>query len=60
MRGDLVKVHVAACEPSGVDLIMSEARFVAQKTVTVAINDVGTCNIAGERIILSVGTHAMH
>jgi pyruvate/2-oxoglutarate dehydrogenase complex dihydrolipoamide dehydrogenase (E3) component len=35
---------------------MGGARFVAPKTVTVALNDGGTRNLAGERVVVSVGT----
>jgi len=58
MVEELVSVHVARYEASGVDLIMGEARFVAPKTVTVALDDGGTRNLAGERVVLSLGTRA--
>jgi pyruvate/2-oxoglutarate dehydrogenase complex dihydrolipoamide dehydrogenase (E3) component len=58
MVADLVDVHLGRYEESGVDLIMGEARFVAPQTVTVALNDGGTRTIAGDRVIISVGTRA--
>lgn len=58
MVKDLVGVHVARNEQSGVDLIMGDARFVAPKTVTVALRDGGTRAFSGDRVILSVGTRA--
>jgi pyruvate/2-oxoglutarate dehydrogenase complex dihydrolipoamide dehydrogenase (E3) component len=58
MVQDLVNVHLARYEASGVELIMGEARFVAAKTVTVTLNDGGTRNLSGERVILSLGTRA--
>jgi pyruvate/2-oxoglutarate dehydrogenase complex dihydrolipoamide dehydrogenase (E3) component len=58
MVEDLVRVHLGKYSASGVDLIMGEARFVAPKTVTVALNDDGTRSISGERVILGVGTRA--
>lgn len=54
----LVDVHRARYEASGVELIMGEARFVAERTVSVALNDGGTRTLAGERVVLSVGTRA--
>jgi pyruvate/2-oxoglutarate dehydrogenase complex dihydrolipoamide dehydrogenase (E3) component len=58
MVEDLIKVHRTRYEASGVELIMGEARFVAPKTVTVALHDGGSRQLAGERLILSVGTRA--
>jgi pyruvate/2-oxoglutarate dehydrogenase complex dihydrolipoamide dehydrogenase (E3) component len=54
----LVRVHLGRYERSGVDLIMGEARFVAPKTITVAVTDGETRRITGERVILSTGTRA--
>jgi pyruvate/2-oxoglutarate dehydrogenase complex dihydrolipoamide dehydrogenase (E3) component len=58
MVEELVAVHLARYEGSGVDLIMGEARFVAPKALTVALNEGGTRALSGERVILSVGTRA--
>lgn len=58
MVEDLVGVHLARYEESAVDLIMGEARFVAPKALTVALNEGGTRTLSGERVILSVGTRA--
>ena len=58
MVEELVSVHLARYKASGVDLIMGEAHFIAPKTVTVTLNDGGTRNLAGERVVLSVGTRA--
>jgi len=58
MVEDLVRVHLARYQASGVHLIMGAARFVAPRTVTIALRDGGTRTVAGERVILSVGTRA--
>jgi pyruvate/2-oxoglutarate dehydrogenase complex dihydrolipoamide dehydrogenase (E3) component len=58
MVEDLIKVHLARYEGSGVKFIVGEARFVASKTVTVAMRDGGARTLAGKRVILSVGTRA--
>lgn len=58
MVEELVGVHLARYEGSGVDLIMGEARFVAPKALTVALNEGGRRALSGERVILSVGTRA--
>jgi pyruvate/2-oxoglutarate dehydrogenase complex dihydrolipoamide dehydrogenase (E3) component len=58
MVEDLVDVHLGRYRESGVDLVMGEARFVAPKTVTVSVNGGGERTLAGERVILSLGTRA--
>jgi pyruvate/2-oxoglutarate dehydrogenase complex dihydrolipoamide dehydrogenase (E3) component len=58
MVADLVNVHLARYQASGVELIMGEARFIAAKTVTVTLSNGGTRNLSGERVILSLGTRA--
>ncbi|HEX7069836.1 MAG TPA: FAD-dependent oxidoreductase, partial [Rhodothermales bacterium] len=58
MVADLVKVHLARYQASGVELIRGEARFIAPRTVTVSLNDGGTRLMTGEHVILSLGTRA--
>jgi pyruvate/2-oxoglutarate dehydrogenase complex dihydrolipoamide dehydrogenase (E3) component len=58
MVGDLIEFHRDRYADSGAELIMGEARFVAPGTVTVSLNDGDTRVIAGERVILNVGTRA--
>jgi pyruvate/2-oxoglutarate dehydrogenase complex dihydrolipoamide dehydrogenase (E3) component len=58
MVEDLVAVHVGRYDESGVELVMGDARFVAAKTVSVALADGGTRVLSGERVIVSVGTRA--
>jgi pyruvate/2-oxoglutarate dehydrogenase complex dihydrolipoamide dehydrogenase (E3) component len=58
MVADLIEVHLGRYEGAGVDLIMGEARFVAPRTVEVALNDGGARTITGDRVILSLGTRA--
>jgi pyruvate/2-oxoglutarate dehydrogenase complex dihydrolipoamide dehydrogenase (E3) component len=58
MVEDLVNVHLARYEASGVDLIMGEARFVAPRTVAVAADDGRARTVYAERVVLSVGTRA--
>ena len=49
---------VARTEASGVDLIMGEGRFVAPRTVEIALNDGGSRRIFGERVFLVLGSRA--
>ena len=58
MVEDLVGVHLARFEESGVEIIMGEARFVAPKALTVVLQEGGTRALSGERVILNVGTRA--
>src|SRR6516225_3110778 len=43
---------------TGAELIMGTGRFVAPKTLEVPLNDGRTRVLAGDRVFLSVGTHA--
>lgn len=58
MVDDLVNVHVGRFDASGVELIVGQARFVAPRTVAVTLADGGSRTIAGEQVILSLGTRA--
>jgi pyruvate/2-oxoglutarate dehydrogenase complex dihydrolipoamide dehydrogenase (E3) component len=58
MVEDLVSVHRARFEASGADLIMGEARFVAPRTVAVALDGGAARTVSGDRVVVSVGTRA--
>jgi pyruvate/2-oxoglutarate dehydrogenase complex dihydrolipoamide dehydrogenase (E3) component len=53
-----VAFHLDAYKKSGADLIMGSGRFVAPKTIEVQLNDGGTRLLAGDLIVLNVGSHA--
>jgi pyruvate/2-oxoglutarate dehydrogenase complex dihydrolipoamide dehydrogenase (E3) component len=53
-----IAFHLDAYKTSGAELIMGSGRFVAPKTIEVRLNDGGTRRLAGDRIVLNVGTHA--
>src|SRR5258708_39996113 len=53
-----VAFHLDAYKRSGAELIMGTGRFVAPRTIEVKLNDGGTRLLAGEQIVLNVGTHA--
>jgi len=55
VRG-LIDMHLQNFDKSGAALIMGTARFIAPKTVAVALNDGGTTEIEAERIFLNLGT----
>src|SRR5215469_11122736 len=50
--------HAKRTTDAGIELIMGEGRFVAPKTVEVALNDGGTRRIVGGRVFLDLGSHS--
>jgi pyruvate/2-oxoglutarate dehydrogenase complex dihydrolipoamide dehydrogenase (E3) component len=50
--------HAKRTKDAGIELIMGEGRFVAPKTVEVALNDGGVRRIVGERVFLDLGSHS--
>jgi pyruvate/2-oxoglutarate dehydrogenase complex dihydrolipoamide dehydrogenase (E3) component len=53
-----IEFHLAAYKSSGAELIMGNGRFIGQKTVEVALTDGGTRQLAGNEVVVNVGTHA--
>lgn len=53
-----VEFHLGAYKSSGAELIMGNGRFVGPKTIEVALNDGGTRLLAGNKVVVNVGTHA--
>jgi len=58
MVEDEHEFHAKRTKDAGIELIMGEGRFVAPKTVEVALNDGGTRQILGERVFLDLGSHS--
>jgi pyruvate/2-oxoglutarate dehydrogenase complex dihydrolipoamide dehydrogenase (E3) component len=58
MVDGLRKMHLDRYRSSGAELVMGDARFVAEKTVEVALADGGTRRLVGERVFLDLGTRA--
>jgi len=52
-----IELHLQNYRNSGAELIMGSGRFVAPKTVEVHLNEGGTRMLAGERVLLNLGTH---
>jgi pyruvate/2-oxoglutarate dehydrogenase complex dihydrolipoamide dehydrogenase (E3) component len=55
----LVAAHLENYRASGTELIMGSGRFVAPRTLEVSLNDGGTRLLAGTRVFVNVGTHAL-
>ena len=53
-----VAFHLDAYAKSGAELIMGTGHFVAPRTIEVQLNDGGRRRLAGDQIVLNVGTHA--
>lgn len=50
--------HAKRTADAGIELIMGEGRFVAPRTIEVALNDGGMRRIVGERVFLDLGAHS--
>jgi pyruvate/2-oxoglutarate dehydrogenase complex dihydrolipoamide dehydrogenase (E3) component len=58
MVDGLIAMHLDIYKTSGAQLIMGAGRFVAPKTIEVALNDGGVRVLTGDRVVLNLGTHA--
>src|SRR5215469_16393589 len=58
MVDDEVRFHLDLYKATGVELIMGEAHFTAPKTVEVGLKEGGVRELAGDQVVLNVGTHA--
>ena len=54
----LIALHLELYKASGAELIMGAGRFLAPKTIEVALNDGGTRVLTGDRVFLNLGTRA--
>ena len=57
MLDGLVAMHLERFRTSGAELVMGAGRFVAPRTLEVALNDGGTRRLAAGRVVVNVGTH---
>ena len=53
-----VAVHLDLYKQSGAELIMGTGHFVGPKTIEVAQNHGGTRRVAGDEVVINVGSHA--
>ena len=58
MVADLQEFHLNKTGACGAELFRGEARFVAPRTIEVALRGGGTKTIAGERVFIDVGSRA--
>jgi pyruvate/2-oxoglutarate dehydrogenase complex dihydrolipoamide dehydrogenase (E3) component len=53
-----IDFHLNAYKASRAELIMGSGRFVGSKTIEVTLNDGGTRVLAGDEVVLNLGSHA--
>src|SRR4029077_15520859 len=53
-----IAFHLNAYKTSGAELIMGSGRFMAPKTMEVALNDGGKRLLIGRKVVMNFGTHA--
>jgi pyruvate/2-oxoglutarate dehydrogenase complex dihydrolipoamide dehydrogenase (E3) component len=58
MVDGLVEAHLQRYRASGAELVMGSGRFVAPRTVEVALNTGGTRTLLGENVVINTGSRA--
>ena len=58
MVAGLVEMHLENYKKSGAELVLGSGRFVAPKTVEVALTDGGMRTFQGENVVIDTGTRA--
>ena len=58
MVDGLVEMHLAKYRESGAELVMGSGRFVAPKTIEVALNAGGTRTLRGQTVVINTGSRA--
>src|SRR5262245_4768201 len=53
-----IAFHLNAYKTSGAELIMGSGRFIAPKSIEVALNDGGKRVLVAGKVVINVGTHA--
>ncbi|QDV36331.1 dihydrolipoyl dehydrogenase family protein [Tautonia plasticadhaerens] len=58
MVDGLVEMHLAKYRESGAELVMGSGRFVAPRTIEVALNAGGTRTLRGRNVVINTGSRA--
>jgi pyruvate/2-oxoglutarate dehydrogenase complex dihydrolipoamide dehydrogenase (E3) component len=53
-----IELHLDLYKQTGAELIMGSGRFIGPKTIEVALNEGGTRLLAGNEVVINVGSHA--
>lgn len=54
-----LQVHLELFKATGVELILGEGRFIADRTIEVRLNQGDTRVVTGERVFLDLGSHSL-
>ena len=54
----LVQMHLDNFKNSGAELVLGSGKFIAPRTIEVALNDGGTRVFRGSQVVIGTGTHA--
>lgn len=58
MVDGLIELHHAKYKASGAELVMGDGRFVAPRTIEIALRDGGTRTLRGANVVISTGSRA--
>ncbi|AMV40164.1 dihydrolipoyl dehydrogenase family protein [Planctomyces sp. SH-PL62] len=58
MVDGLVEMHLAKYRESGAELVMGSGRFVAPRTIEVALNEGGSRTLRGKTVVINTGSRA--
>jgi pyruvate/2-oxoglutarate dehydrogenase complex dihydrolipoamide dehydrogenase (E3) component len=58
MVDGLIEMHLTKYRDSGAELVMGSGRFVAPKTIEVALNAGGTRTLIGQNVVIDTGSRA--
>jgi len=58
MVDEIVEVHLEKYHQSGSELILGEGRFIAPRTLQVALRDGGGRTLTADQVFVNLGTHA--
>jgi pyruvate/2-oxoglutarate dehydrogenase complex dihydrolipoamide dehydrogenase (E3) component len=53
-----IELHLTMYRQTGAQLIMGSGRFIASKTIEVALNEGGTRVLTGDEVVINVGSYA--
>lgn len=58
MVGELIAIHLEKYRKSGAELIMGSGRFVAPRTIEIALHEGGTRTLRGRNVVINTGSRA--
>lgn len=58
MVDGFIELHLAKYKASGAELVMGDGRFIAPRTIEIALRDGGTRTLRGANVVISTGSRA--